>query len=164
MTDHDDHREDFGRDPALDAIGNALEGRAEALRREPDAGFESRVLRASHAALRTGAELRFVVDDPTAQPRPRRRRAALSRAVAIAAVLALALTAGIFSVMASRPSPVVPARVATTDASDLLDELDAWLGLHDEHFADARLVSLRSEIDSASTGTGADIFDPEEWM
>lgn len=163
MTDHTTNQDTFGRDPALDAIGNALEGRAESLRREPDPGFESRILRTSRVALKTGAELRFV-EGEAQKALPRRTAPTRSPLVALAAGIALAMTAGLIAVVATRPAPVSPLQMASGDAADLLDELDAWLGMHDAHFADTRLVSLRSEVDSASSQDAADIFDPEEWM
>lgn len=168
MSDTNHTHENHERDPSLEPIGRALEGRAESLRREPDAGFESRVLNASRVALKTGAALRLVEGEHAAPPAPATRRS-FAPIVRIAAGLALLATTGAIVLMTARTGPATtPAGPDLVDASspDLLDELDSWLAMGDSHFADARLVSLRQEVDavSASERTPIDILDIEEWM
>lgn len=168
MPDTNHTHENHERDPSLAPIGNALEGRAEALRREPDAGFESRVLNASRVALQTGAALRLVEGDLAAPHAPARRRS-FATMYRLAAGLALLATTGAIVLMTTRSAPPnAPggAIVAGAPSPDLLDELDSWLAMGDSLFADARLVSLRQEVDAASTSerTPIDILDIEEWM
>jgi hypothetical protein len=151
-----DHRE-ANPTPEERAMIDLLDRDASRLRAEPNAGFEARVLRAAMRAEH----------DTDAHVVVARIGMLRSSALRAAAAIALMLTVGAVSVVALRAGAVAPTPIVAN--TDVLDDIEGWLGLDESVFARTNLASFRDELDSASSGISYDdlgdpIIDAEDWM
>jgi len=154
MNHDHDHLESDER-----TLAGALDRDAAALRREPDAGFEARVLR---AALHADAEPpNVVVRAPLWRSAPLRVAAGVALMLTVAAIAVVSLRGG---------SPPTGPGASVADArGDVLQEIDAWVALDESTFGRSSLASFRDDLDSAG-GTisfddlGRTALDADDWM